>query len=85
MTAFHFRQFVIECYDYDRTGGHDFIGKCAMTVNELLSTKSPCYPLVNAKKAAKEGSKYQSSGVLQFAHVLIKRVAPRPAALYPSL
>ena len=30
----------IECYDWDKDGGHDFIGECFSSINELK--RGPC-------------------------------------------
>ncbi|CAJ0949604.1 unnamed protein product, partial [Mesorhabditis belari] len=57
---------VIECFDHDFDGGHDFIGNCETTLDRLLRKDDRELPLINAKKRAKKGDKYKNSGILQF-------------------
>uniref|UniRef100_A0AC35G7L2 C2 domain-containing protein n=1 Tax=Panagrolaimus sp. PS1159 TaxID=55785 RepID=A0AC35G7L2_9BILA len=59
------REFIVECYDWDQDGGHDFIGDCRTTVNRLISKLDVNLPLVNEKKA-KKNKKYTDSGTLHF-------------------
>ncbi|XP_075252621.1 copine-8-like isoform X2 [Convolutriloba macropyga] len=54
----------IDCFDFDSDGGHDLIGSCEMTTEELLEdVGSKEFPLINEKKKAKKKS-YKHSGVL---------------------
>ncbi|CAD6194525.1 unnamed protein product [Caenorhabditis auriculariae] len=66
------RQFQIECFDYDNDGGHDFIGSCQTTVEDVAMGRVYSLPLINEKKRVKKGSKYKDSGILHFisAHVV---------------
>uniref|UniRef100_A0AC34RJE9 C2 domain-containing protein n=1 Tax=Panagrolaimus sp. JU765 TaxID=591449 RepID=A0AC34RJE9_9BILA len=59
------REFIIECYDWDQDGQHDFIGNCRTTVNRLINKLDVDLPLINEKKA-KKSKKYANSGVLHF-------------------
>lgn len=62
------RLFLIECYDWDQDGDHDFIGSCQTTVNHLLSGEVKELPLINEKKA-KKSKKYMDSGQIFFHRV----------------
>ncbi|KAK4304696.1 hypothetical protein Pmani_023368 [Petrolisthes manimaculis] len=61
----HNRTLKIECYDWDSDGGHDFIGECTTTLEQLLEgpSTSNTYPFINPKKKAKKSS-YKDSGKL---------------------
>uniref|UniRef100_A0A914YTN4 C2 domain-containing protein n=1 Tax=Panagrolaimus superbus TaxID=310955 RepID=A0A914YTN4_9BILA len=59
------REFIVECYDWDQDGGHDFIGDCRTTVNRLINKQDVDLPLVSEKKA-KKNKKYTDSGTLHF-------------------
>uniref|UniRef100_A0A7E4WAC5 Copine-8 n=1 Tax=Panagrellus redivivus TaxID=6233 RepID=A0A7E4WAC5_PANRE len=59
------REFIIECFDWDQDGDHDFIGSCQTTVNRLVNKLDVDLPLINEKKA-KKNKKYTNSGVLHF-------------------
>ncbi|KAK5970680.1 C2 calcium-dependent membrane targeting and Copine domain containing protein [Trichostrongylus colubriformis] len=63
------RPILIECFDYDWDGGHDFIGSCQVTLNQLLTGEVKTLPLINEKKRAKKGDKYKNSGTLEFNNV----------------
>eukprot|EP00050_Salpingoeca_kvevrii_P003994 m.239775 g.239775 ORF g.239775 m.239775 type:complete len:577 (+) comp10921_c0_seq11:2196-3926(+) len=52
----------VECFDWDRDGGHDYIGEFQTTVAEMTSRRE--YELINLKKQAKKKS-YKNSGVLR--------------------
>ena len=56
----------MECYDWDKDGGHDFIGESFTTLNELK--RGPCeaniYECISPKKRAKKGKKYKNSGTV---------------------
>ncbi|KAL6739698.1 hypothetical protein Aduo_013123 [Ancylostoma duodenale] len=65
------RPFLVECFDFDRDGGHDFIGSCEVPLSQLLSGAVRSLPLINEKKKAKKGSKYKNSGTLEFDGVQI--------------
>ncbi|KAH7731066.1 Copine-8 [Aphelenchoides avenae] len=67
------KEFRIDCYDYDKDGGHDFIGSCQVTLNALSSGRVKDLPLVNPKKAKKKGAKYKNSGILHFLSVDVRR------------
>ncbi|KAH7726795.1 Copine-8 [Aphelenchoides avenae] len=67
------REFMIDCYDYDKDGSHDTIGCCRTTVNELASRSKRELDLVNSKKEQKKGDKYKNSGVLHFLDVQLRR------------
>ncbi|CAM9714165.1 unnamed protein product [Ectocarpus sp. 12 AP-2014] len=59
----------VECWDYDRAGGHDFIGGCSASITDMQrwstasddASRGPA--LVNPKKEAKSAS-YKDSGRL---------------------
>ncbi|KAK6748025.1 hypothetical protein RB195_000940 [Necator americanus] len=65
------RPFLVECFDYDRDGGHDFIGSCEVSLSQLLSNAVKSLPLISEKKKAKKGDKYKNSGTLEFDGVQI--------------
>ncbi|CAN0430832.1 unnamed protein product, partial [Laminaria digitata] len=73
----------IECWDYDRAGGHDFIGSCSASINDMLrwstatnnDVRGP--PLINPSKQAKNPA-YVDSGKL---HVDLCTIAERPSFL----
>ncbi|KAK2571445.1 Copine-8 [Acropora cervicornis] len=52
----------VECYDWDRDGGHDLIGIFSTTVNELKSSPGMTFEVINPKKIKKKG--YQNSGTI---------------------
>ncbi|XP_013408869.1 copine-8 isoform X2 [Lingula anatina] len=60
------RSIKVECYDWDRDGGHDLIGEFFTTLREL--SKGKCgqneFECINPKKKAKKGAKYKNSGVI---------------------
>lgn len=51
----------IQCWDWDKHGGHDFIGSCRVTLEQL--TKTSHVDLINPEKAKKKKN-YHNSGVL---------------------
>jgi hypothetical protein len=67
------QEFLIECYDYDNDGGHDFIGCCRVTINALATGRIKDLPLISDKKAKKKGSKYKNSGILHFLNFQVRR------------
>jgi Ca2+-dependent lipid-binding protein len=40
------REFIVECYDWDQDGGHDFIGECRTTVNRLVTKQDVDLPVI---------------------------------------
>ncbi|CAJ0587747.1 unnamed protein product, partial [Mesorhabditis spiculigera] len=64
---------LIDCYDHDFDGGHDYIGSCQTTLERLLSRQDKELPLISEKKKAKKGAKYKDSGALLFNAVHIYR------------
>ncbi|XP_044182239.1 copine-8-like isoform X1 [Acropora millepora] len=56
------RSIRVECYDWDRDGGHDLIGIFSTTVNELKSSAGMTFEVINPKKIKKKG--YQNSGTI---------------------
>lgn len=52
--------FLVQCFDWDRIGSHDFIGECRLSLDMLRTRDS--FPLINSKKARK--SNYKDSGKL---------------------
>ncbi|XP_015753710.1 PREDICTED: copine-9-like [Acropora digitifera] len=56
------RSIRVECYDWDRDGGHDLIGIFSTTVNELKSSPGMTFEVINPKKIKKKG--YQHSGTI---------------------
>uniref|UniRef100_A0A1I7ZVG1 Copine-3 n=1 Tax=Steinernema glaseri TaxID=37863 RepID=A0A1I7ZVG1_9BILA len=63
----------IECFDYDRDGGHDYIGSCETTFERLRTKEDVEIPLINEKKREKKGKKYKDSGRLVFDSVSTRR------------
>ncbi|KAK0410433.1 hypothetical protein QR680_005130 [Steinernema hermaphroditum] len=63
----------IECFDYDKDGGHDYIGGCETTLERLRSKQDVELPLINERKREKKGKKYKDSGVLIFDSVATRR------------
>jgi len=56
-------ELLLSVYDEDNDGSHDLIGSVKTTLKQLAQEGSQL-PLINAKKAAKKGSKYKNSGIL---------------------
>ncbi|XP_078342842.1 copine-8-like isoform X2 [Oculina patagonica] len=57
------RSIRVECYDWDRDGGHDLIGIFSTTINELNSTSGMTFEVINPKKQAKKKG-YKHSGTI---------------------
>ncbi|KAJ7331241.1 hypothetical protein OS493_020023, partial [Desmophyllum pertusum] len=53
----------VECYDWDRDGGHDLIGIFSTTINELNSSPGMTFEAMNPKKVAKKKG-YKNSGTI---------------------
>jgi len=53
----------VECYDWDRDGGHDLIGVFSTTINELKSNLGMTFEVINPKKASKKKG-YKNSGTI---------------------
>ncbi|VDO16012.1 unnamed protein product [Brugia timori] len=62
------REFLVECFDWDKDGNHDLVGNCRTTVNRLLNKEDVTLPLINQKKM-KKNKKYVDSGQLHFHRV----------------
>lgn len=60
----HFLPLVLECWDDESSGKHQFIGKAEASLDQLM--KRPELPLINPKKLTKR--KYQNSGILHIAN-----------------
>lgn len=61
------RSIRVECYDWDRNGGHDFIGQFSTTLREMNDNrdKSFTWEVINPKKQAKKKKKvYENSGIV---------------------
>lgn len=57
------RSIRVECYDWDRDGGHDLIGIFSTTINELNRTPGLSFECMNPKKQAKKKG-YKNSGTI---------------------
>ncbi|XP_059147817.1 copine-3-like [Physella acuta] len=55
----------IDCYDWDSSGSHDFIGTCTTTFEEMsrAATKEVTWPCINPARKAKK-KKYTNSGTI---------------------
>jgi len=68
------RNLRIEVYDWDRDGGHDFIGDCNTTMDELAQGEDfqiMQFDLINPKKVERKG--YQNSGQIVVKSVKIEQ------------
>ncbi|XP_073229947.1 copine-8-like isoform X2 [Porites lutea] len=72
------RSIRVECYDWDRDGGHDLIGIFSTTINELKSVSGITYEVINPKKKAKKKGSYKNSGTIS---LLQCRVEQQPSFL----
>jgi len=68
------RDLKFSVYDWDRGGGHDYIGTFHSTLNRLKSGPGSenQYDVVNEEKQKKKGSKYQNSGKVILKNILIE-------------
>ncbi|XP_046841250.1 copine-9-like [Xenia sp. Carnegie-2017] len=59
------RSILVECYDWDRDGGHDFIGHFSTTLREMNNSqlRGITWEVVNTKKQRKK-KKYRNSGTV---------------------
>lgn len=60
------RTILVQCYDWDSDGGHDFIGHFQTNANMLMKGSTPenVFECINPKKKAKKSS-YKNSGVVR--------------------
>uniref|UniRef100_A0AAQ4RQ20 Copine VIII n=1 Tax=Gasterosteus aculeatus aculeatus TaxID=481459 RepID=A0AAQ4RQ20_GASAC len=60
------RSIKVEVYDWDRDGGHDFIGDFSTSYREMSRSQSQfhIYEVLNPKKKGKKKKKYQNSGTV---------------------
>uniref|UniRef100_A0A674PKU1 Copine VIII n=1 Tax=Takifugu rubripes TaxID=31033 RepID=A0A674PKU1_TAKRU len=60
------RSIKVEVYDWDRDGGHDFIGEFSTSYREMSRNQSQfhIYEVLNPKKKGKKKKKYQNSGTV---------------------
>uniref|UniRef100_A0AAX7SRB4 Copine VIII n=1 Tax=Astatotilapia calliptera TaxID=8154 RepID=A0AAX7SRB4_ASTCA len=60
------RSIKVEVYDWDRDGGHDFIGEFSTSYREMSRSQSQfhVYEVLNPKKKGKKKKKYQNSGTV---------------------
>ncbi|KAL0968628.1 hypothetical protein UPYG_G00269350 [Umbra pygmaea] len=60
------RSIKVEVYDWDRDGGHDFIGEFSTSYREMSRCQSQfhSYEVVNPKKKGKKKKKYHNSGTV---------------------
>jgi hypothetical protein len=59
------RPILIQCYDWDKSSAHDFIGECRVTARQM--TPGARFDLINPKKQSSK--KYVNSGTLYFNNV----------------
>ncbi|KAK2186177.1 hypothetical protein NP493_212g08002 [Ridgeia piscesae] len=61
------RSLRVECFDWDKDGGHDLIGVFSTTLKELRNGPGPknVYQCINEKKQRKKGKKYINSGTIE--------------------
>ncbi|CAH3027275.1 unnamed protein product [Porites evermanni] len=72
------RSMRVECYDWDRDGGHDLIGVFSTTINELKSTPGITYEVISPKKKEKKKGSYKNSGTVK---LLQCKIEERPSFL----
>ncbi|XP_068758761.1 copine-8-like isoform X2 [Montipora capricornis] len=65
------RSIKVECYDWDRDGGHDLIGIFSTTINELKSTPGLTFEVINPKKTKKKG--YKNSGTISLMNCKVEQ------------
>lgn len=64
---------VLECWDWNRSGTHDYIGSLRTTVRQLANSAGVDQPLINEDKQRRKGSKYRNSGTLRVVSVSARR------------
>jgi len=70
------RNLRIEVYDWDRDGGHDYIGECNTSLEELKQGEGfqiLQFDVINQKKKDKKGSSYKNSGQIVVKSVKIEQ------------
>ncbi|KAG7523275.1 copine-8-like [Solea senegalensis] len=67
------RSIKVEVYDWDRDGGHDFIGEFSTSYREMSRNQSQfhIYEVLNPKKKGKKKKKYQNSGTVTLLSCLV--------------
>ncbi|KAK7880333.1 hypothetical protein WMY93_033035, partial [Mugilogobius chulae] len=67
------RSIKVEVYDWDRDGGHDFIGEFSTSYREMCRSQSQfhVYEVLNPKKKGKKKKKYQNSGTVTLLSCLV--------------
>ncbi|XP_012778263.2 copine-8 isoform X2 [Maylandia zebra] len=67
------RSIKVEVYDWDRDGGHDFIGEFSTSYREMSRSQSQfhVYEVLNPKKKGKKKKKYQNSGTVTLLSCLV--------------
>ncbi|XP_010896167.1 copine-8 [Esox lucius] len=67
------RNIKVEVYDWDRDGGHDFIGQFSTSYREMSRCQSQfhSYEVVNPKKKVKKKKKYLNSGTVTLLSCLV--------------
>ncbi|XP_035499148.1 copine-8-like isoform X2 [Scophthalmus maximus] len=67
------RSIKVEVYDWDRDGGHDFIGEFSTSYREMSRSQSQfhIYEVLNPKKKGKKKKKYQNSGTVTLLSCLV--------------
>ncbi|CAL8360093.1 unnamed protein product [Lota lota] len=67
------RSIKVEVYDWDRDGGHDFIGEFSTSYREMSrgQTQFHIYEVLNPKKKGKKKKKYQNSGTVTLLSCLV--------------
>ncbi|XP_031566337.1 copine-8-like isoform X2 [Actinia tenebrosa] len=62
----------VECYDWDRDGGHDLIGIFSTTLKELTSNPNLTFELIHPKKQSKKKN-YKNSGTISILHAKVEQ------------
>uniref|UniRef100_A0A672L1Y2 Copine 8 n=1 Tax=Sinocyclocheilus grahami TaxID=75366 RepID=A0A672L1Y2_SINGR len=77
------RTIKVEVYDWDRDGGHDFIGEFSTSYRELSRGQSQfnVYEVINPKKKAKK-KKYLNSGTYTFSFIRFPGNPSQPTSLH---
>lgn len=57
------RALLVECYDWNKSGNHSFIGSFGTTLEQLLASEGATFELVNNRKKKKKS--YRHSGLLK--------------------
>ncbi|RCN53476.1 C2 domain protein [Ancylostoma caninum] len=67
------RPFLIECWDHEYDGSHQFIGSCEISAEEILTRTTTSIPLLNNDLFCRSlcCMAYQNSGILHFTHFQI--------------